>query len=310
MAGSNNRHPDMNVSGLGVSVIETVSAWFEGGNLTRQNIHGEIGMTYGKTGETNDSLAVKISGQSASAIERLVPNPAFLESVSQSTEDYNNDQDSHYSHIFKVDVASLSRQITSTQPQIGFKYQLSTSVMTSMTPPVIIHPKWKFEKGQISVILSYHISPAFFSTSSSNTITVTSLTLALYLPDDLISTSSNQSVNNSTSTREIVKSCLSKPVGTFNKDKGFVFWNLGNVIFTQGETEKKVLARFVTEGGDETSQERNGGKAEVKFCIEGVICSGLNIQVNTGGDFSSQHWQRLDDGCERRRLVAGIYQGT
>jgi hypothetical protein len=69
-------------------------------------------------------------------------------------------------------------------------------------------------------------------------------------------------------------SCLSKPVGTFSRDKNLIFWSLGDITLAAGGAPTKLLARFVTEG------EAKGGAVEARWEVAGEgLGSGVGVSV-------------------------------
>lgn len=78
-------------------------------------------------------------------------------------------------------------------------------------------------------------------------------------------------------------SCLSKPVGTFARDRNLIFWQLGDVTLTAGAAPTKLLARFATES------EAKSGAVEARWEIAGEHAAGLgsalavSVQSAVGG---------------------------
>ena len=153
--------------------------------------------------------------------------------------------------------------------------------------PLLLHPQWKIEPNQASVIIAYSLHPDF----EHDTVALTEATLMLYLGEG-----------------SKASSCLSKPVGTFNKDRGVIYWSLVDVTLRKSDAPQRLLARFVTEG------EATQGKVEARWTIEGAGCAAA-IEVKHGADdpFTDaevERWEALGAGNARKRLVAGNYVGS
>lgn len=109
---------------------------------------------------------------------------------------------------------------------------------------------------------------------------------------------------------------MSKPVGTFSKERNCIFWQLGDVVLNAagGGGVQKLLARFITEGS-----EGRQGKVEARWDVHGegagALGSGLGISVR-GGDGGEDDPFSDDEAKEGnwksvqgiRKVTAGTYQ--
>lgn len=275
-ASASHRHPEQTAPGLNASIIETVSATFEQGNLVRSLVIGEVALTNNSDASSAESETIRLSN--FSALEKVAPNPAFL--VNSGSAD-----------SYALDLVHLGRG----KPQIAFKYQLSSSAVASDSlAPIVLHPQWKIEPNQTSVIMTYGLNPKF-SRAGQDTVTLKDLTLMLHLGEG-----------------SKAGSCLSKPVGTFNKERGIIYWSLGEVTLRQTDGPQKLLARFSTEG------EARQGKTEARWTIEDAREDNVNeaaIELKRGeedpfSDSEVERWVPLSAECVRKRLVAGSYIGS
>ncbi|PNS17536.1 Cytoskeletal protein syp1 [Sphaceloma murrayae] len=263
-ASASHRHPELTAPGLNASIIETVSAWFESGSLTRSIVIGEIAVAYNApdTGAA-ESESIRLAG--FEKMDKVAPNPAFLSNAAEGG-------------TYALDVKGLGRG-----RQTAFKYQLQLG--QEVLAPLVVRPQWRVEAGQASVILSYGLNEGFGDAE----VNLKDVTLVLHLGEGTKASS-----------------CLSKPVGTFSKERGVIYWALGEVTLKKGEMAK-VLARFQTEG------EAKVGRAEAKFMLEGRG-SGVGVELRGEEDpFSDAEggsWRRLEEERVKRRLVGGTYQGT
>ncbi|KAH0167957.1 hypothetical protein KCU67_g3682, partial [Aureobasidium melanogenum] len=269
-----NKHPDLHEPGLNSSIIETVSAWFEQGQLTRSVTIGEIALAYNPTNFTSPFGHENIRVDGFSSLEKVAPNPAFLTAASEQSGEYS------------VNLGGISKTA------VAFKYQVSNPGATAA--PLLLTPAWKIEPTQTSAILSYSLNPAFTLPAGQSSVTLQNVVLMLYLdPTSKAST------------------CLSKPVGNFDKTKNLIYWQLGNI--TLSSTPGKLLARFQTPEG-----EAKPGHIEAKWEVVGAdLGTGLGISVKEeakeADPFADEslataeggNWKRV---AEVRRVVSGVYQ--
>ncbi|KAI4732154.1 hypothetical protein E4T49_00154 [Aureobasidium sp. EXF-10728] len=270
-----NKHPELHEPGLNSSIIETVSAWFEQGQLTRSVTIGEIALAYNPTNFTSPFGHENIRVDGFSSLEKVAPNPAFLTAAEQPGE-------------YSVNLGGISKTA------VAFKYQVSSPGATAA--PLLLTPAWKIEPTQTSAILSYSLNPAFTLPPGQSSITLQNVVLLLYLdPTSRCAT------------------CLSKPVGNFDKTKNLIYWQLGNINLSS--TPGKLLARFQT-----PEQEAKPGHIEAKWEVSGAeLGTGLGVSVKEEskeaeadpfadeslGAAEAGQWKRVS---EVRRVVAGTYQ--
>ncbi|TKX26967.1 hypothetical protein C1H76_0721 [Elsinoe australis] len=273
-ASASHRHPELSAPGLNASVIETISAWFEAGALVRSVVIGEIAVTYNGDPTGTDSETIRLSN--FERLDKVAPNPAFLANTSEGGPG-----------TYSLNVANLGRG----KAQTAFKYQISPGGTEAGLAPVLLQPQWKVEEKQTSVILSYGLNSGFdlAKLGGREEVVLRDVTLVLHLGEGTKA-----------------GSCLSKPVGTFSKERGVIYWALGEVTLRKGQMGK-VLARFQTEG------EAKVGRAEARFLLEGV---GSEVGVEVKGEddpFSDGEgtvWKALEGEKIKRRVVGGTYQAT
>ncbi|KAH0359536.1 hypothetical protein KCU65_g9901, partial [Aureobasidium melanogenum] len=269
-----NKHPDLHEPGLNSSIIETVSAWFEQGQLTRSVTIGEIALAYNPTNFTSPFGHESIRVDGFSSLEKVAPNPAFLTAAGEQSGEYS------------VNLGGISKTA------VAFKYQVSNPGATAA--PLLLTPAWKIEATQTSAILSYSLNPAFTLPAGQSSVTLQNVVLMLYLDPTSKATT-----------------CLSKPVGNFDKTKNLIYWQLGNI--TLSSTPGKLLARFQTPEG-----EAKPGHIEAKWEVVGAdLGTGLGISVKEeakeADPFADEslataeggNWKRV---AEVRRVVSGVYQ--
>lgn len=166
---------------------------------------------------------------------------------------------------------------------IGFKYQLRAED-TAAYAPLVIQPVCKIEENQASIIVNYSLNPAF---SASGPVVLSNLTIALTLEGAKAAT------------------CLSKPVGTYSKEKNLIFWHLGDVTLQPGTAGGRLLARFPTDGM------AKGGSVEARWEVQDTG-SGVAVSMLKGG---ADPFADGDEGTSWkavsgvRKVVAGGYGG-
>lgn len=229
------RHPDLSETGLNSSTIESVSARFENGQLQSSSVTGEIALAYNPPDFSTPFGTDTIRLDNFASLEKIAPNPAFINPIA--------DKDGEYT----VNLASIAKT------QVAFKYQTAGGVQNA---PLHITLASKIEPTQSSIIVSYSLSPSFRLSTGQDTVTLSNVVLALTL-DGARATS-----------------CLSKPVGTFSREKNLIFWTLGDVTLSTGGAPQKLLARFVTES------EAKSGSVEARWEVAGEgLGSGVGVSV-------------------------------
>lgn len=229
------RHPDLHEPGLNSSIVETVSAWFEQGNVTRAVVIGELALAYNPTDLSAPFGNETIRLENFPVLEKVAPNPTFVDQVPDKAGDYS------------INLSSITRT------QVAFKYQvhLDETNIASFAP-IALTPAWKVEPTQTSVILNYSLNPAFRLAPGLSSVTLSNVVLVIHL-DPAGSKSSH---------------CQSKPVGTFSRDKSLIYWRLGDVTVGADQQNQPLRARFYTE------TEAKPGNVEARWEITGTHASG------------------------------------
>ena len=235
------KHPELTETGLNSSIVETVSARFENGKLMTSALLGEIALAYNPTDFSSPFGSENIRLENFASLEKVAPNPAFI----NQTPDKEGE--------FSVNLSSL------TKTQVAFKYQVHLDDGGSQAP-LLVTPAFKIEPNQCSIIISYSLNPTF-SLQGRESITLSNVMLAL-------------TVEGTKAT-----SCLSRPVGTFSRDKNLIFWQLNDVTLAPGAAPTKLLARFAIES------EAKGGSVEARWDITSEnaqdLGSGIGVSIQS-----------------------------
>ena len=274
------KHPDLHETGLNSSIVETVGARFENGKLTSSSLIGEVALVYNPADPSTTPGSDTIRLDNFASLEKVAPNPAFITASQEKEGEYT------------VNLSALPKT------QVAFKYQLRHEDAVAQAP-LLITPAFKIEANQVSVIISYSLHPGYRLPEGTSSVTLSNVMLALTIEGTKAST------------------CQSKPVGTFSREKGLIYWQLNDVTLTPDGAPQKLLARFATEG------EASGGHVEAKWEVssEGVG-SAVAVSVleksdaaGAGGDdpFADEDAVRKSGEGEwravkgARRLVSGHY---
>ncbi|TKA65801.1 hypothetical protein B0A49_06883 [Cryomyces minteri] len=141
------KHPELSQPGLNSSIVETVSAWFEHGALTRSVVIGELALAYNPpdlaAAAFGTSEAIRL--ENFHVLEKVAPNPTFIEPLAHRAGEYT------------VALPSITAKTV-----VAFKYQVHLSDATfAAHVPLLLTPVWKVEPTQTSVILHYALNPSF-----------------------------------------------------------------------------------------------------------------------------------------------------
>ena len=167
-------------------------------------------------------------------LEKVAPNPAFIEPTPETPGNYTVD----LSKILKTSVA--------------FHYQLHLdSENLASFAPLVLSPVWKTEPTQTSVLMHYSLNPNF-ELGESTSVTLRNLILVIRLEPGAKATS-----------------CQSKPTGTFSREKGLIYWRLGDVSLAKEQPAQSLRVRFFTDG------EAKPGNTEARWELTGDAFLGL-----------------------------------
>jgi len=244
------RHPEMHVNGLNASIVETVSAWFEAGTCTRAMQIGELALVYNSE-DTEPTGNDTIRFEHFDSLEKVAPNPIFIDSIAGKTGTYNV----HLSHIVRT--------------QIAFKYQIHLdSDEASSFAPLKLIPAWKVEANQTLVMLSYSFNPAFAAKIPDGVISVTLSNVILIVHLD-------------PGGGKILR-CQAQGGGTYSRERNLVYWRLNEITLQRDGSAQALRARFFTDG------QASPGNAEARWELSGdqilTLGSGIGLSRLEGPD--------------------------
>lgn len=273
------KHPEMNQPGLNGSIVETVSADFSGGQVSRSSVIGELALAHNATKANSASGQATIRLDNFPVLEKVAPNPAFISQIPSRSGEYT------------VDLAQLSRT------SVAFKYKVHLDAsQVAAHAPISLVPSWKVEPTQASVILSYSFNTAFVSPSQRR---VSLRNVVVLINID----------------KAKALTCQSKPVGTFSKEKSMIYWKLGDIsLDAYAEAPQKLLARFSTEGEAQAGTVEVRWKISGEHCAGLGSGLGLSMVSGPGGEggtdpfadegFGSEGWKAV---AVARKLMSGKY---
>jgi hypothetical protein len=282
------KHPEMHHSGLNSSIIETVSATFENGEVKSAKVNGEIAMTY--NGSEATGLASPISEtiriNNFPNLEVIGPNRTFIHPVSLDKPDE-----------FTVDLSHMVK------PLVAFTYRVHIDEANLASHgPLRLRPAWKPQVDKLSLVIEYSLNPD----CSSVPVTMNSLVLIAMYEGGKAS------------------GCQTKPSGTHLKEKSLVYWRLGDV--TVSHEWQKVICRFIGSEGAELKPGHIEARWELQGSTGHPVGSGLTLlRLETGkgkekeevaDPFADEsiasptappagHWVEVE--CSRK-LVSGKYE--
>lgn len=259
-------HTEMTSFGLNASIAEVINATFKDGILTSAQLIGEIALNYVPNGsELPLEINLNLSNRNCHQIEKIILNEIFIQKFEKN--------------IFKI-----NPQFIESKTLGAIKYSINSPLA-----PIIIHPVWKFEETQASVMLILKLAPKI--PEEINELTLNDLTVFV-------------SVDGAMTTN-----ALSKPQGSFSKEKKRITWRFKDPTVLHRNKEERLIARFIT---DTKAHESSKGIV-VKFNINNVLLgSEFELQsqeVDTNNPFNSVDDANWRPVSASRSLVAGNYHG-
>ncbi|SSD60132.1 uncharacterized protein SCODWIG_01893 [Saccharomycodes ludwigii] len=277
-------------NGLRCSVAEVVNASFVGGVLQSAQLIGEVALNY-PINDANSNIPLDIGFKMVSykyKPEKLIINRAFMQEEEEDEQANATQGRTAYAPFDKIYKVNPEFIISKTLGAL--KYTISSP---DYIPPIVVHPIWKFEPHQASVVLTLYPSNR---AADSGTIVLNNFCVFINI----------EGANTTTA--------LSKPQGSFNKEKNRIAWRFNEPLEfgNNGKNnELKLIARFMTDG-----LAREGNKGVIlRFNVSDTP------NGNTGNDaFEFYYKQTTDDDPfgtltkwdelnTNRTLVAGQYFG-
>lgn len=238
------KHPELNAPGLNCSIVETVSASFEEGQLKSVKINGEIAFAYNGDGNViegkhNYSVFARSTLTEASiaqesirindfpSLDAIGPNRIFVSSTASPDE-------------FTLDVSHIPSKIATP----GFTYRVHADEPTADFAthcPLIVKPAWKPTGDKLGLLLQYKLNPDFLH--GSGPVVLKGVTFVASYEGAKAS------------------GVQTKPTGTHLKEKHLIYWRLGDVTLQPGSDWQKIVCRII---GAEKAEPK-AGNVEVRW---------------------------------------------
>ncbi|KAI2624419.1 Muniscin C-terminal mu homology domain-containing protein [Hypoxylon sp. NC1633] len=232
------KHPEMHEPGLNTSVLETVSATFENGEVKAVKVNGEIAFSYNATDASTLPSHLPIRINNFPSLEVVGPNRIF---VTNDTVDHSDQFTLDLSHIHKTSV--------------GFSYRLhmDSDVPSAENVPVLLSPAWKSQGDKLGLILQYKLNPAFKFQNPDSGVQIHNLVLSVTYEGK-------------------ASGAQTKPSGTHLKEKHLVYWRLGDVTLSPDSDWQKIVCRIIGDQGVEPQPGTVEARWEVSLpeAIEGA----------------------------------------
>lgn len=264
-------HPDLHEPGLNASIVETVSAWFSEGAVTKSFVVGELALAYNPVGEIPSSSLVRL--ENFPVLEKVAANPHFVNEVSSRDEE-NRGQ-------YSITPSVISRSL----PTVAFKYQVHIDPSNpSSYCPIIFNPAWNLEEFQASVIIPYSLNPEFTSSVPLESIVLRNVIITVGLdlsPEDEVTKQPREVV------RATGAAMYPNTGASFRRKHSAVVWKIPELEVKAG-ADGKFLARFST-----SSSWPKKGKVEAKFEVRTVDAK-TRLGISTLSDTVAEEPKEAD----------------
>ncbi|KAJ9356100.1 Fes/CIP4 homology domain protein [Paecilomyces variotii] len=294
-------HPELHEPGLNASIVETVSAWFSEGAVTKSFVVGELALAYNPAGEIPSNSVVRL--ENFPLLEKVAANPHFVHEIPSGDEEKRGQ--------YSITPSVISRSL----PTVAFKYQVHLNSSDSSYCPIIFNPAWNIEEFQASVIIPYSLNPSFTSSGPLQSLVLKNVVITVGLdlsPEDEVTKQP----------REVVRATgavmYPNTGASFRRKHSAVVWKIPELEVKAG-TDGKLLARFST-----SSSWPKKGKVEAKFEVRSIDAR-KRLGITTLSDATTEEPKDVDPFADEaaasqsqetktwkevptvRKLVAGKY---
>ncbi|KAI1330879.1 Muniscin C-terminal mu homology domain-containing protein [Xylariaceae sp. FL0255] len=281
------KHPDMHQPGLNSSVMETVSASFEGGVIQAVKVNGEIAFAFNAADDSSPPSHLSIKINNFPALESIGPNRIFVANSPDHPDQFSLD----LSHIQKTNIA------------FSYKLHVDGSAPATEHVPILINPSWKLQGDKLGLLLQYKMNPGFKFAAAGTPVQIHNLVLfATY--------------------QGRASGAQTKPSGTHLKDKHVVYWRLGDVSLSPEADWQKIVCRIVGEQGTEPQPGTIEARWEYSPAAEASADQAITVSRLEEGkgkeaettdddpfaDAASSSEGKWVDVPARRKLVSGKYE--
>ncbi|KAI6708577.1 hypothetical protein JHW43_008905 [Diplocarpon mali] len=249
------KHGEIHEPGLHSSIIEIVSVIFEDGAAKSSKVSGEIALSYNKEPDDNSSSSkfgyheerrhanrfkanATIRINNFPNMEAIAENRTFIHSISEE----------------KPDEFTLDLKHISSKPSVAFTYRVHIDEANiSSQGPLLLKLSWKKQGDKLGAVIEYGLNPAFSSTP----VKLNNLTLVTFY------------------TGARATGCQTRPSGTHQKEKSYIYWRLGDVTLTQDQ--HKVVCRLTGTEGAMPEPGHAEAKWEINKHSDSPLDSGISL---------------------------------
>lgn len=277
------RHPELHGPGLNTSIVETVSAWFTDSTITRAVVVGELALAYNPSDVSTPFGTDTIRLDNFGSLEKVAPNPAFIEPLT-----VNGDFSGARTHPGSYSVSL--RDIVS-KTVVAFKYQVRVEPSDlDQHCPLRMHASWKIEDTQASVVLQYSLAPGFAAT-------LPAAVSSVHLENAVLLLNIDQSGAKASNAKAMGG-------GIFSRERGLVYWRLGDITLARDAPANTLRARFFTEGP------AKAGSVEARWECTVPASTGQNGLSVSVLDRSGSTQEEHDPFADEEAPVAAPQEGS
>ncbi|KAH8592875.1 Muniscin C-terminal mu homology domain-containing protein [Bisporella sp. PMI_857] len=199
------KHADMHSPGLNASIIETLNATFENGEIKTAKISGEVALIFNHSGdEASQTETETIRINNFPNLEAIGPNRTFMHQISEESSDE-----------YKVDISAISPKSATA---FTYKVHIDEDKLASQGP-LTLRSAWKRQGDNLGLIIYYSLNSAYASEAVLHNLIILAF-----------------------SDGPKAAGCQAKPSPTFYKEKSLVVWQLGTV--TLKPEQQKIVCKL------------------------------------------------------------------
>lgn len=270
-------------SGLRGSITETVNAMFNGRDLAKILVVGELSLSLKDISPSQASSPLHLRIEAFEQLEKAAPNPQFLKPVEGAHGEYWLDTPA---------LLALSAGQANGASAVVLKYQLHVSESSKESYlPLQVHSQWRCEPHQTSLLLTYtptsnsKISEPTLSTLNStdqpSEPTLTDLSFLTGIEPNSVK----------------VSNVMSKPTGTWSAEKRKIMWRLNENVSLTNPVTQKVLARFQVESASVAQP------TQIRWKVQGRTVSRIDVNL-VGSQAGDLKFEEVRRNCVSGKFIA------
>jgi len=272
---------------LETKIVETVSAYFDGGELQKFMVTGELLVVKPQGGLDELKGLVPIRLFSEELLDKVAPNAALIAPIEGTVDEFNLNGDALATHFASADRLPI------------FKYQFSSgpgNEAADLLVPLLVNIVWKIQDNLMSLHIGYERNVDSPLGKQKQKIII-SFHVFIYLFVFLLAPFALTGVSFLVSVEGEVLKTVSKPAGVWSKEKGKMLWKVGDLPAVEeegAEVTGRIMARF----------EVNGPSAPQSVAIR-FQCDEMNLLDVDVAEIDVNHTVAVTSAT--RSLVSGKY---